>query len=74
MGNFAIIEYKGKGAIRIMHLQNSIENRIGTYIAKGENFARIGSTGRATGPHLHIEFYDKNMFPITPMQFDTLMK
>lgn len=74
MGNYAIIEFKNKGAIRIMHLQNSIANRMGTYIAKGENFARIGNTGTSTGPHLHIEFYDKNMFPVTPMQFDVLMK
>lgn len=38
----------------------------GASIAKGQVIGLSGSTGRSTGPHLHIEFRRKN----TPIRFD----
>jgi len=39
----------------------------GQVIAQGEKVGEVGSTGRSTGPHLHIEYRGKNGAMKTPV-------
>ncbi|MDH3659853.1 MAG: M23 family metallopeptidase [Alphaproteobacteria bacterium] len=36
---------------------SAVEVDVGQTLAKGEQLGRIGATGRATGPHLHLSLY-----------------
>jgi len=40
----------------------------GDLVRKGEQIATVGSTGRSTGPHLHLEVY-RNDRAIDPARF-----
>lgn len=52
MGNTLMIDH-GLGVVSIFIHLNSISTREGDRIEQGEIVARVGKTGRATGPHLH---------------------
>ena len=41
----------------------------GTAITKGQIIGYVGSTGRATGPHLHFELYKDQQY-IDPLSVD----
>ncbi len=36
-----------------------ISVKVGDIVTKGQEIARIGSTGRSTGPHVHYEVWKK---------------
>jgi len=52
-GNCVVIDH-GQGLLSIyMHL-SKIEVKQGDHVARGQEIALSGGTGRATGPHLHV--------------------
>jgi len=58
-GNMVIIRHAG--AIASVYAHNQINLvREGQQVAKGEIIAKVGSTGRVTGPHLHFEIRKNN--------------
>ncbi|MDQ0284968.1 murein DD-endopeptidase MepM/ murein hydrolase activator NlpD [Desulfofundulus luciae] len=60
--------YHGDGVItRYAHLSR-IEVRVGQRVERGQVLGRVGSTGNATGPHLHFEVL-VNGRPVNPARF-----
>jgi murein DD-endopeptidase MepM/ murein hydrolase activator NlpD len=53
---------------RYAHLQKGSTVKAGDIILKGQPIARVGSTGRTTGPHLHFEVREKGI-PLNPNKF-----
>ncbi len=41
-----------------LHL-SAVQVQVGQTVARGQQLARSGNTGKSTGPHLHIQVYDR---------------
>lgn len=66
-GNVVEVDH-GDGFIsRYAHLKESLV-KVGEVVNKGHNIALMGSTGRSTGPHLHLEVF-KDGERIDPMTY-----
>lgn len=59
------IDHGGGVVTRYAHLRR-IETKKGAAITAGDTIGRVGSTGRATGPHLHFEVR-LNGSPVSPI-------
>jgi len=58
-GYGAIVIVKHEGGLVTLYAHNSrllVEE--GAHVRRGEPIARVGQTGRTTGPHLHFEVRD----------------
>lgn len=53
-GNCVMINH-GNGMITLYAHCSSLSVMKGDSVSKGDNIARVGNTGRSTGPHLHFE-------------------
>ncbi len=70
-GNVVVIRHKDSHKIfatRYDHLKkDSILVKKGDIVKKGQKIAEVGSSGKATGPHLHFEVWGKTFYdPIDP--------
>jgi murein DD-endopeptidase MepM/ murein hydrolase activator NlpD len=69
-GKTVEIQHDSTYTTRYAHLERFAEGvRDGTAIKKGQIIGYVGSTGRATGPHLHFELYKDQQY-IDPLSVD----
>lgn len=66
-GNLVEIDH-GNGYITRYGHNDKLEVKVGQTVKKGEVIAKMGSTGRSTGPHVHFEVL-KNGVRVDPMKF-----
>lgn len=65
-GNLVEIRHKRGYSSRYAHLQRFAKGmRSGTAVKQGQIIGYVGSSGLATGPHLHYEFHS-NGLPVNP--------
>ena len=55
-GNYLIVDHDGGFSTLYAHC-SSISAQVGDTVQCGEEIARVGQTGNATGPHLHFEIW-----------------
>lgn len=66
-GNLVEIDHGNGYATRYGHNQD-MKVKVGDAVKKGQVVAKMGSTGRSTGPHVHFEVL-KNGVHLDPMKF-----
>ena len=66
-GNLVTIDDGNGLTTRYAHC-SQVFARIGQNVAPGDVIAAVGSTGRATGPHLHFEVRENDR-PVDPLPF-----
>lgn len=71
-GNIVDVDHDNGLTSRYAHLSRSLV-KVGDVVMKGQVIARVGSTGRTTGPHLHFEVREKGI-PLNPNKFLALGK
>ncbi len=71
-GTFVMIDH-GLGLITIYLHLSRLDVKKGDKVKKGEIIGAVGSTGRATGPHLHfgVELFKKRIDPMSILQLKT---
>jgi len=67
IGKFVIVSHKDGYSTLYGHC-SQILTIAGTSVRKGQIIARVGNTGRTTGPHLHFEIR-KNGVPQNPLNY-----
>jgi murein DD-endopeptidase MepM/ murein hydrolase activator NlpD len=66
-GNIVDIDHDNGLTSRYAHLLKS-NVKVGDVVMKGQVIAKVGNTGRTTGPHLHFEVRE-NGVPLNPNKF-----
>ena len=65
MGNFVAIQHSDTYVTKYLHLQKRMSDT-GQRVSQGQVIGAVGSTGAATGPHLHYELY-RDGRPVNPL-------
>ena len=71
-GQSVDIDHDNGLTTRYAHLSR-YKVKVGDVVMKGQLLGEVGSTGRATGPHLHFEVREKGI-PLNPNRFLTVNK
>ena len=71
-GNVVEVSHDNGLTSRYAHLSKSLV-KVGEVVLKGQPIAKVGNTGRTTGPHLHFEVREKGI-PLNPNKFLSLGK
>jgi murein DD-endopeptidase MepM/ murein hydrolase activator NlpD len=66
-GKVVVVEHTGGQSTLYAHCSSLLVKQ-GAKVSVGQNIARVGSTGRATGPHLHFEVRNGNS-PVNPLSY-----
>lgn len=66
-GNFVKIDH-GDGYVTVYAHASELLVKPGQWVSKGQVIARVGSTGKSTGPHLHFEVQHFGT-PLNPLRF-----
>lgn len=66
-GYYVVIEHANGYRTRYAHCQ-SISVQVGDTVYQGQPIAKVGNTGRSTGPHLHFEII-RNGNTLNPAEF-----
>lgn len=67
-GNGVVVKTADGTLIRYLHMQHTPPVKVGQKVNAGTNLGKIGSTGRSTGPHLHLQAV-KNGKNVDPMKY-----
>lgn len=65
-GTTVVLEHADGSRTRFAHLSVTLV-RPGDWVDSGQSIGRAGSSGRATGPHVHLERLDRNGRPVDPL-------
>ena len=65
-GKVVKIKHRG-GYVSLYAHMSRIKTRVGRYVKQGQVIGAVGSTGRSTGPHLHLGIYH-NSRAVNPMK------
>jgi murein DD-endopeptidase MepM/ murein hydrolase activator NlpD len=65
-GNTVVVEHANGTRTRFAHLSVALVQE-GDTVEPGQVVGRAGSSGRATGPHLHLEVTDQHGRPLNPL-------
>lgn len=74
MGNYAVIQYANGSYARFMHMKNNTASLQGKELLPNQQFAYVGNTGKSTGSHLHVDFWNRNMELINVETFEKGIK
>lgn len=66
-GNHIVIDH-GNGITTLYAHCSKLDAKVGQYVTAGQPIAKVGSTGRSTGPHLHFEVRIDNE-PVNPLPY-----
>ncbi len=67
-GNYLRLKTSEGLIVTYAHLNEVLVSE-GDYVEKGEKIALTGTTGRSTGPHLHISVYDGEGNYVDPEEY-----
>ena len=74
MGNYVVIQYANGNYARFMHMKNNTASLQGKELLPNQQFAYVGNTGKSTGSHLHVDFWNRNMELINVETFEKGIK
>ena len=66
-GNYIIIRNNDGCTVKYSHLKDTPIVSKGVSVESGEKVGAVGSTGKSTGPHVHVEIIDENGQYVDPM-------
>lgn len=65
-GQKIVVAHKNGYTTLYAHL-SKIETKVGDQVTTETKIGEVGSTGRSTGPHLHLEIHDESGRPVNPL-------